>query len=63
MFDTAGSSTHIDQTFVMNHREDVAIFAEREKIIQTVADCPVVIIKGQTGCGKVCGHGREVEGG
>lgn len=40
-------------TFHAKHRQDLSIYASRETIIGMINENPVVIIRGQTGCGKV----------
>lgn len=51
---TTTSTLKTEVTFAEHeHRSDLAIFQSREEIIQNVNDSPIVIITGQTGCGKV----------
>lgn len=43
----------INSSFHANHRQDLPIFKTRDEIIEKITKNPVVIISGQTGCGKV----------
>jgi len=38
---------------VVEHRKDLPIFNSRSFIVESIVNNPVVIISGQTGCGKV----------
>jgi HrpA-like RNA helicase len=50
---TSTTSNYTNASFTESHRKDLRIFENRAEIIQAVSESPVVIIKGQTGCGKV----------
>lgn len=54
MNDTKNSyQSTVYSTFHAKHRQDLSIYASRETIMGEINENPVVIIRGQTGCGKV----------
>lgn len=52
---TSNNTTNITETTFTEdqHRTDLAIYQSRDEIIHHVHNSPIVIITGQTGCGKV----------
>lgn len=47
-------TSNTDATLVEDlHRGDLEIYNSRNEIIQNIIESPIVIITGQTGCGKV----------
>jgi HrpA-like RNA helicase len=60
-YDASGNATNIsiakselNVSLVGKYRDDLPIFELRNEIVQTINENPIVIIKGPTGCGKVC---------
>lgn len=47
------TATETNATFIDRYRDDLPIYRSREVILKSIAESPVVIIKGPTGCGKV----------
>lgn len=59
---TSAATSVMDSSLAVSHREDLPIFGLRETIIQNIANNPVTIIQGLTGCGKVSQRNNHGQG-